>query len=133
MDAPSEQEKHFTAWNGGPTQPEGYFLSPFVQRREMAKPVLMKGFLQLSPEAAMWFAPFMCTHPPPLVLPFLLVQNLSPMQWHYWKWHHQVSSCMMHICVYHIYFETIQNLCMLHRHGTLLVQINSLHNVIHNY
>ena len=30
------------------------------------------------PDAAMLFAPFGCTHPPPPVLPFLLTQNLSP-------------------------------------------------------
>jgi len=44
----------------------------------MAHPVLSEGFLQLSPEAAMLFAPFKCTHPPPHVPAFLLVQNLSP-------------------------------------------------------
>ena len=43
----------------------------------MAHPVPTKGFLQLSPEAAMLFVPFECTHPSPPVLPFLLVQNLS--------------------------------------------------------
>jgi len=32
----------------------------------------------MSPNAAMLFAPFRCTHPPPLVLFFLLTQNLSP-------------------------------------------------------
>ena len=30
-----------------------------------------------SPDTAMLFAPFRCTHPPPPVLPFLLTQNLS--------------------------------------------------------
>ena len=54
----TEQENSFTARNGDPTWPEGCFLSPFVQRRrEVAHPVLIKDFLQLSPEAAMclWF------------------------------------------------------------------------------
>ena len=32
----------------------------------------------MSPDAAMLFAPFRCTHPPPPVPPFLLTQNLSP-------------------------------------------------------
>ena len=55
-----------------------HFVSPFVQRRrEMAHPVLTKGFLQLSPEAAMLFIPFGCTHPTPPVLLFLLLQNLG--------------------------------------------------------
>ena len=31
-----------------------------------------------SPDTAMLFAPFGCTHPPPLVPPFLLTQSLSP-------------------------------------------------------
>ena len=44
----------------------------------MAHPMPTKGFLQLSPEAVMLFAPFGWTHPPPPVQPFLLVQNLSP-------------------------------------------------------
>ena len=44
----------------------------------MAHPVLTKGFLQLSPEAAMLFVSLKCTHPPSPVPPFLLVQNLSP-------------------------------------------------------
>jgi len=66
MVAPKERENSLTARNGGPTQPEDCFLSPFVHmRREMAHPGMTKGFLQLSPEAA----------PVP---PFLLVQNLSP-------------------------------------------------------
>ena len=55
------------------------FLRPFMhRRREMAHPVLTKGFLQLSPEAAMLPGPRVETHPPPPVPPFLLVQNLSP-------------------------------------------------------
>ena len=62
-----------------PACPEDYFLSPFVQRRrEMAHPVPTKGFLQPSPEAAMLFAPFRCTHPHSPIPPFLLKQNLSP-------------------------------------------------------
>jgi len=35
--------------------------------------------LKTSPDAAMLFAPFRCTHPPPPVPPFLLTQNLSLM------------------------------------------------------
>ena len=74
-----ERENSFTARNGGPTWPEDCFLSPFMQRRrETAHPVLTKGFLQLSLEAAMLPGPSVETHPPPPVPPFLLVQNLSP-------------------------------------------------------
>ena len=60
------------------TWPEDYFLSTFMQkRREMAHPVLTKGFLQLSPEAAMLPGPSVEACPPPPVPPFLLAQNLS--------------------------------------------------------
>jgi len=45
---------------------------------EMALPVPTRSLLKMSPDAAMLFAPFGCTHPPPPVLPFLLKQNLSP-------------------------------------------------------
>ena len=70
------EKKSIIVRNGGPTTPEG---SRFMQnRRKMAHPVPSKAFLQTSPEAAMLFAPFGCTHPPPPVSPFLLVQNLSP-------------------------------------------------------
>jgi len=44
----------------------------------MALPVPTKSFLETSPDAAMLFAPFRCTHPPPPIPPFLLKQNLSP-------------------------------------------------------
>jgi len=52
----------------------------------MAHPVPTKVFLKLSldmtmlfaPDTAMLFAPFMCTHPPLPVPPFLLTQNLFP-------------------------------------------------------
>jgi len=78
MVAPTEQENSLTARNGGPTWPEDRFLSLFVhKKREMAHPVLTKGFLELSPEAAMLPGPRVETHPPPPVPPFLLAQNLS--------------------------------------------------------
>ena len=44
----------------------------------VALPVPTKTFLPRSPDTAMLFAPSGCTHPPPLVPPFLLSQNLSP-------------------------------------------------------
>ena len=78
MVAPTEQENSLTARNGGPTWPEDGFLSPFVHRREMVHPGLTKGFLQLSPEAAMLPGPRVESRPPLPVPPFLLVQNLSP-------------------------------------------------------
>ena len=67
------------AGNGGPTKPDGYFLTPFMPKTmEMALPVPNKTFLPRSPDTAMLFAPSGCTHPPPPVPPFLLSQNLSP-------------------------------------------------------
>jgi len=39
-------------------------------RIEMALPVPTKSLLKTSPDAAMLFAPFGCTHPPPLSRPF---------------------------------------------------------------
>ena len=67
------------AGNGGPTRQDSYFLSPFMPKTaEMALPVPTKTFLLRSPDTAMLFAPFGCTHPPPPVPPFLLSQNLSP-------------------------------------------------------
>ena len=44
----------------------------------MALPVPTRSLLKMSPDAAMLFAPFGCTHPPSPVPPFLLTQNLSP-------------------------------------------------------
>ena len=44
----------------------------------MALPVPTKSLLKTSQDATMLFAPFGCTHPPPLVPPILLTQNLSP-------------------------------------------------------
>jgi len=45
----------------------------------MARPVLTKGSLQLSPETAYcYLGPVFKTCPPPPVPPFRLAQNLSP-------------------------------------------------------
>ena len=44
----------------------------------MALPVPTKSLLKTSPDVAMLFAPFGCTHPPPPVPLFLPMQNLSP-------------------------------------------------------
>jgi len=44
----------------------------------MAHPVPIRGFPQLSPEAAMLPGPSVETCLPPPVKPFLLAQNLSP-------------------------------------------------------
>ena len=49
-----------------------------LKTREMAYLAPTKGCLKLSPDTAMLFAPFGCTHPPPLAPPFLLAQSLSP-------------------------------------------------------
>jgi len=48
------------------------------KRIEIALPVPTKSLLKTSPEAAMLFAPFGCTRPPPPVPPFLLAQNQNP-------------------------------------------------------
>jgi len=48
------------------------------QKIEMALPGLTNLLLKTSPDAAILFAPFGCTHPPPPVPPFLPTQNLSP-------------------------------------------------------
>jgi len=79
MVVPTERENSLTARTGGPTWPEDRFLSPFMQRmRKMAYPVLTRGFLKLSPEAAMLPGPSVETCPLLPVQPFQLVQNLSP-------------------------------------------------------
>jgi len=44
----------------------------------MALPVPTKLLLEMSPNAAMLFAPFGCIQPLPPIPPFLLKQNLSP-------------------------------------------------------
>ena len=44
----------------------------------MALPVSTRLLLKMSQDAAMLFALFGCTHPPPPVPPILLTQNLSP-------------------------------------------------------
>ena len=67
------------AGNGGPTRQDSYFLSPYMPKTaEMALPVPTKTFLSRSPDTAMLFAPFGCTHPPPPAPPSLLAQSLSP-------------------------------------------------------
>ena len=48
------------------------------KRIEMALLVPTKSVLKMSPDAAMLFALSRCTHPPPPVPPFLLMQNLTP-------------------------------------------------------
>jgi len=48
------------------------------KRIEMALPEPTKSPLKTSSDAAMLFAPFGYTHPPPPIPPFLLKQNLSP-------------------------------------------------------
>ena len=47
-----------------------------LKTREMAYLAPTKGCSKLSPDTAMLFAPFGCTHPP--APPFLLAQSLSP-------------------------------------------------------
>ena len=52
------------------------FLGPFMLKMAHLAPT--KGFSQLSPDMAMLFAPFRCTHPPPLVPPTPLVLLTEP-------------------------------------------------------
>ena len=99
MAAPTEQEISFTARNGGPTRPEDHFLRPFMQRRrEMANRMLTRGYLQLSPEAAMLLGPRVETHPPPPVPPFLELKSKS--QGPCWNWHHKLKVVWCRLCVY---------------------------------
>ena len=65
-------------WKWRPYKARSLFSKPIhaKEEREMDHPVPTKAFLQPSPEAAMLFAPFVCTHPPPPVSPFVLAQSL---------------------------------------------------------
>ena len=57
---------------------EECFLGPFVQEsRTVAHLTLTRAFLQPTATATMHCHPLGDTHPPPLVPPFLLAQNLS--------------------------------------------------------
>jgi len=56
------------------------------KRTEIALLVQTKAFLELSPDTAMLFAPFGCTHHLPPVSPFLLMQNLVPISKGYVSW-----------------------------------------------
>ena len=63
---------------GGHTRGEDGFLGPFMLKtREMAYPALTRDLSQRSPDTAVLFTHFRCTHPPPLAPPFLLTWNLS--------------------------------------------------------
>jgi len=58
----------------------------------MALPVPTRLFLKVSPDMAMLFAPFRCTHPPPPILPFCwsrayLQRTLLEMTSWSWKSH----------------------------------------------
>jgi len=48
------------------------------ERTQITLPVPTQSFLEMSPDVAMLFAPFGCTHLPPPIPLFLLKQNLSP-------------------------------------------------------
>ena len=76
---PAVAEKQaLNSGNGGLTRRDGLFITPFMPKRiEIALPVPNK-FLLKTRDAAILFAPFGCTDPPPPVPPFLLTQNLSP-------------------------------------------------------
>ena len=60
---------------------KGAFSTPVYARKwTNSPPGADQGFLQPAATAAMHCHPEGCTHPPPLVPPFLLVQNLSSKQ-----------------------------------------------------
>ena len=67
----------YSVRNGAHREAEEPYLPPFVSRREMAKPVPTKAFLQPAKAAAMCMAPHAETCPLPPIPPFLLAQNLS--------------------------------------------------------
>ena len=70
--------KCFPVGNGRRAGQEDCFLNPFVHRRTaVAHSEPTKAFSKQSPETAMLSAPFGCTHPPPPVPPFLLLQSLQ--------------------------------------------------------
>jgi len=52
--------------------------SIYAKKDRNGFPVPTKSLLKMSPDTAMLFVPFGCTHPPPPVPPFLITQNLSP-------------------------------------------------------
>ena len=67
----------YSARNEVPKEAKEPYLRLFVSRkREMAKPVPTKAFLQPAKAAAMHMAPHAETRPPPPIPPFLLVKNL---------------------------------------------------------
>ena len=71
----------YSARNGAPKKAEELYLCPFVsKKREMVQPMPTKAFLQPAKGAATCTAPRAETHPPPPNPPFLLAQNLSPIQ-----------------------------------------------------
>jgi len=59
-----------------------------LKTREMAYLAPTKGFLQPNPDAAVLFAHFGCTLPPPPFPPF----------GYCWIWRHEPESLMTHIC-----------------------------------
>ena len=88
--APTEWENSFTARSGGPARPEDSFLSQFMQRRrETAHPVLTKGFLQLSLEAAV--LPGQGLKPAHLPLSHPIHPAEPKSQRHCQKWHHKLK------------------------------------------
>jgi len=66
-----DQEIASTVRHGGPTRQEDYFLSPFCASAS-------QGYSKAEIRHGPAVCTFMCTHPPPPILPFLLAQNLSP-------------------------------------------------------
>ena len=108
MIAPSDWEKSFNARNEGPTWPEDCFLNPLVQRRrEMAHhPVPTKGFLHLSPNAAMLSQPSVETCMPTSPCPALSAGAKPKSQGHWQKWHHELK------VVWHIIYASIAYSCL---------------------
>ena len=74
-------ENSLQCQNGTHKMAEEPYLCPFLsRRREMAKLVPNKAFLQPAKATAMCTAPHAETRPPPPIPPFLLAQNLSSKQ-----------------------------------------------------
>ena len=66
-------------WKWRPYKVRSLVSNPIYAKKDRnGPPDANQVLLKTSPDVAMLFAPFGCTHQPPPVPPFLLTQNLSP-------------------------------------------------------
>ena len=87
--------RSFIARNGGLTKWRLFSKPDHAKEERNGLPVPTNAFfLEASSEEGMWFSPFGCTHPPPPVLPFLLVQKPKS-QGCCRKWHPKLKICQL--------------------------------------